>query len=158
MVLLTKSGMTMMQLNESQLRKRSCLQAELMKILDEEEEYWFKRCHENWLLKGDKNTEYFHRVANGEKKRKQTIYSLQDGDHNISGDDNLVSHAIQYYKIIFGPGTEKAMDIDPNMCPLEDMVTEEENEELIKPFGEEEIKGFCFRWKRIRLQGQMAIQ
>jgi hypothetical protein len=46
----------MMHLNEAQLRKRSSLEAELMRILDEEEEYWFKRSHENWLLKGDNNT------------------------------------------------------------------------------------------------------
>jgi single-stranded DNA-specific DHH superfamily exonuclease len=46
----------MMQLNESQIRKRSSMQAELRKILDEEEQYWFKRSDESWLLKGDNNT------------------------------------------------------------------------------------------------------
>jgi hypothetical protein len=56
---------------------------ELMKILEEEELYWYKRAHEKWLYEGahekwlyegDGNTEFFHRVANG-RKRKNTIFS-----------------------------------------------------------------------------------
>jgi hypothetical protein len=44
-------------LTESQIKMRNALKIELMKILEEEETYWFKRSHENWLLKGDSNTE-----------------------------------------------------------------------------------------------------
>jgi hypothetical protein len=94
-----------------------------MKILDEEEMYWYKRSHENWLLKGDNNTSFFHRIANG-KKRKQTIYSLQDGDVNISGDENLLKHATEYYKCLFGPGTGDALTLDPDLWPDEDTVIE----------------------------------
>jgi hypothetical protein len=94
-----------------------------MKILDEEEMYWYKRSHENWLLKGDNNTSFFHRIANG-KKRKQTIYSLQDGDVNISGDENLLKHATEYYKCLFGPGTGDVLTLDPDLLPDEDRVTE----------------------------------
>jgi hypothetical protein len=35
----------------------------------EEELYWHKRFNENWLLKGDNNTSYFHRKANGKKEK-----------------------------------------------------------------------------------------
>jgi hypothetical protein len=45
----------------------------LLHIFEEEELYWFKRSHENWLLKGDNNTVYFHRIANGKKRSKQSI-------------------------------------------------------------------------------------
>jgi hypothetical protein len=47
------------------LDRKTCLQAELLKIMEEEELYWHKRSNENWLLKGDNNTAYFHRKANG---------------------------------------------------------------------------------------------
>jgi hypothetical protein len=60
-------------LNLEQSKKRIDLTAELYQILEEEELVWYKRSHETWLLKGDLNTEYFHRVANG-RKRKQTIF------------------------------------------------------------------------------------
>jgi hypothetical protein len=42
-----------------QMRLRAQLKTELLQILDEEELFWFKRCHETWLLKGDGNTEFF---------------------------------------------------------------------------------------------------
>jgi hypothetical protein len=43
-------------LNEKQIRGRCTLLAELYKMLEEEELYWFRRCHEKWLLQGDNNT------------------------------------------------------------------------------------------------------
>jgi hypothetical protein len=42
-----------------------------MKTLEGEELYWRKRSNENWLLKGDKNTDYFHKNANGKKRKIQ---------------------------------------------------------------------------------------
>jgi len=38
---------------------------ELMKIYEKEELVWQRRGEENWLLKGDANTSYFHAIANG---------------------------------------------------------------------------------------------
>jgi hypothetical protein len=67
--LLEESG----SLSESQIKMRNALKIELMNILEEEETYWFKRSHGNWLLKGEQHRIFFHRVAN-EKKRKQTIF------------------------------------------------------------------------------------
>jgi hypothetical protein len=47
-----------------------------LKSLDEL--YWFNRAHETWLLKGDNNTEFLHRTANG-SMRRNTRSSLSDG-------------------------------------------------------------------------------
>jgi hypothetical protein len=51
-------------LDMDNIRKRCTHMVELLKMLEEEELHWFKRSHETWLLKGDNNTEFFHRVAN----------------------------------------------------------------------------------------------
>jgi hypothetical protein len=56
-------------LSLEQCMTKISLNTELFHIFEEEELIWFKRSHENWLLKGDLNTEYFHRVANGRKRR-----------------------------------------------------------------------------------------
>jgi hypothetical protein len=40
-------------------------------------------------------------VANG-RKRKQTIYSLQNGDTIVRGVDELLKLATGYYKSLFG--------------------------------------------------------
>jgi hypothetical protein len=60
-------------LSQQQQKKKVELKAELLHIFEEEELYWFRRSHENWLLKGDNNTVYFHRIANGKKRSKQSI-------------------------------------------------------------------------------------
>jgi hypothetical protein len=126
-------------LSSDQIRKGGILKAELLKILDEEELYWFKRCHETWLLKVDNNTDFFHRMING-RKRKQTIFSLQDGANHITGSENLVKHATAYYKKLFGPREGNVFNLDTSLWSEEDSVTDLEHYDLSKPFTEEEIK------------------
>ena len=84
-----------------------------MSLLDQEEAYWHKRCHEEWLLKGDNNTKYSHKIANG-RKRKNTIISLDKDGLIIEGDENLLQHATEYYSDLFGPGEE----LWPELCGL----------------------------------------
>ena len=55
---------------------------ELMEIYENEELIWQRRGGENWLLKGDANTGYFHGIANG-RKRKYCIKNLLDGDRPL---------------------------------------------------------------------------
>lgn len=70
--------------------------------MEEEELYWHKISNSNWLLKGDTNSDFFHRMAN-RKKRKNTIFSSQNEDSVIEGDDRIREQATQYYKALFGP-------------------------------------------------------
>jgi hypothetical protein len=110
----------------------------LIHFLDEEELYWYNRCHETWLLKGDNNTSFFHRVRSGQRT-KQTIFSLQDGSTTIKGNENLLIHATQYYKALFGPCEGNAFDLDPNLWSPELSVQEQDNFDLTKPFPEEDV-------------------
>jgi hypothetical protein len=125
-------------LNLSQIEKKVGLTSELLHVLEDEELYWYKRNHENWLLKGDNNTEYFHRVANG-RKSKQTIYSVNDGNKIVQGTKELLKLATEYYKNLFGPGTCNMFDIDPRVWQECENVTRLENEDLTRTFLEEEI-------------------
>jgi hypothetical protein len=54
----------------NQMHRKVQLNEELYKMMEEEELYWHKRSHERWLHEGDNNTEYFHMVANGRKRKK----------------------------------------------------------------------------------------
>jgi hypothetical protein len=49
------------------LERKTFIQSELLRLNEEEELYWHQISNENWLLKGDSNTDYFHRKANGKK-------------------------------------------------------------------------------------------
>ena len=110
-----------------------------MNILEEEELYWFKRSHENWLHKGDNNTAYFHRVTNG-RRRKSKIFSLTDGDQEITGDQQLLEHATNYYKTLFGLATSSPISLNTSLWEEVQKISESENQLLCSPFSEDEIK------------------
>jgi hypothetical protein len=121
------------------LDRKTCIQAELLKIMEEEELYWHKRSNENWLLKGDNDTAYFHRKANG-KKRKNTIFHLENEVESIDREEDIIKHATEYYKTLFGPSESPIFSLDPDCWAPNEKITEEENTQLIKPFSEDEIK------------------
>jgi hypothetical protein len=118
------------------LPEKGEIQYKLMKIYEEEEMYWFSRSSEKWLLEGDNNTAYFHRVANG-RKRKNTMYSLKKDDINIQGTADLLVHATEYYKQLFGPGEGNKMQLADDIWSAEEKLSEADNRALLEPFTEE---------------------
>lgn len=78
-----------------QLDRKVWLICENLKSLEQEELYWYERSHENWLLQGDNNTIYFHKCANG-RKRKNQIICLENDGLLIEGDENLLKLASEY--------------------------------------------------------------
>lgn len=89
-------------------------------------------------MKGDQNTAYFHRIANG-RKRKNTIHNLKDGDVNIEGTKNLLAHATSYYKELFGPAPGNLFNIDSDLWEAHEILSVQDNDDLTKPFTMEEI-------------------
>ena len=116
-------------------------------MLDQEETYWINRCHEQWLLKGDNNTKYFHSIANG-RKRKNNVLFLESDGHVIEGDENLLNHATEYYTELFGPADDHNIHIDSSLWNELEQVSEEENQLLIRPFSESEIKEALFQMEK----------
>lgn len=55
--------------------KRTVLNSELNELLIMEDLFWLQHSNERWLPKADRNTAFYHRVANG-RKHKNTIHSF----------------------------------------------------------------------------------
>ena len=89
-------------LSPQEVDLKQYLKNRLAEMLREEEIKWYQRAKVKELLDGDSNTKYFQLVANG-KHRKMRIYQLQDGNHIISGDEELKNYITTYYKGLFGP-------------------------------------------------------
>jgi len=143
-------------LDLTQLHRKMWVQKRILEILEEEELYWFRRSHQNWLLKGDNNTDFFHRVANG-RERKNTILSFLDGDNLIEGDSNLVKHAIDFYKTLFGPAPGNMLPLNGDLWDNGEKVDVLDNEELTKHFSEEEIKNALFQMEKNKAAGPDKI-
>jgi mannosylglycoprotein endo-beta-mannosidase len=117
---------------------KSEIQMELLVLLEKEEAFWQQRSREKWLLHGDNNTSFFHRIADG-RKRKRTIFSLKDGDNVIQGTPALLEHAIEFYKNLFGPIMDTGVRLNDNICDEGEKLDEADRESLNTPFTEEEI-------------------
>ena len=133
---------------------RSNLRSDLLHILEKEELYWFKRSHENWLHKGDNNTDYFHRIAN---VRRSTIFSLTDGDQEIVGTPQLLEHATSYYKSLFGPASSSTISLNSGLWDDAPKISLEDNDFLCRPFSEDEIKYALFQMEHSKAAGPDAI-
>ena len=134
-------------LDLAQIQQKMEVQKQIHEILTEDELYWCKRSHSTWLLEGENNTEFFHRIANG-RKRKHTIISLTDGDNIIEGDSDLITHATEYYRNLFGPASGNTFPLNENLWKCDEKVSKTDNFELTKPFSESEIKDALFQMKK----------
>lgn len=143
-------------LTHDQVMKKMELIKESLQLLDQEEMYWMNRCHEQWLLKGDNNTKYFHTIANG-RKRKNTVPFLENDGIVIEGDENLLKHATEYYSELFGPADDHNIHIDSSLWDELEKVSDDDNIMLASPFSESEIKEALFQIEKHKAAGPDKI-
>ena len=98
------------------------------------------------------NTDYFHKIAN-RRKRKNTIHSLKSGVVEIEGTDDLISHATEFYKNLFGPAPGNLFHMDPESWGEAEKLTKEDNDDLTRVFSEEEVKDALFAMDANRAPG-----
>jgi hypothetical protein len=82
------------------------------------------------------------------EKKEEYIFSLNHNDQIIEGDAALVEHATQFYKELFGPSDSSDIHLDPDCWEQSEIVSEQENGELDKPFGVNEIKEVIFSMEK----------
>jgi hypothetical protein len=75
------------------------------------------------------------------RRRKNKITLLMNGEEKIEGDKNLLAYATDFYKTLFGPSERARVGIDFEFTVV---VDQEDNENLIKLFYFQEIKGIVF--------------
>ena len=125
-------------LSSVEWRHRFALEEKLVKLYEVEEIYWQKRGGEKWILQGDSNSSFFHKCANG-RKRKKAIFSLEDRDKVLTEKEELKKHITDYYKNLFGREEEINMHLDENFWEQSQRMSEEGNTDLTKPFTLEEL-------------------
>ena len=75
----------------------------------------------------------------------------------IEGDSNLINHATDYYKTLFGPAHVQALPLNENLWEDNEKVNSLDNEELTKPFSEAEIKIALFLMEKNKAAGPDKI-
>ena len=138
--------------SDNEINMKHYLKERLVVLLREEEMKWYERAKVNTLLQGDDNTQFFQLVANG-KHRKQHIYQLEREDGIIVGDEQLKSYITDYYKGLFGPSEDNTISLQENLTDDIPQVSSAENDTLISPFSEQEIREAVFQMEHNKAPG-----
>ena len=130
-------------LTAQEIELKSQSNAQVARMLREEELKWYQRSKAQFILEGDSNTRYFHNVANG-RHRKKRIHSLVQDEGLIEGQDQLKAYITKFYKGLFGPPDVSNLTMDESRTDDIPQVSNEENTFLTAPFTKEEGRKAVF--------------
>jgi len=126
-------------LSPSEWALRYELEDKLELILQMEELHWQHRSSENWVLRGDSNTDFFHKFANG--RRRKNLISCLEGDQGVLTDQaEIEQHITTFYKSLFGAGPPRNLRLSSSFWSDRHILSREEEASLIRDFQEEEVK------------------
>ena len=99
---------------------------------------WKQRSHIEWLKEGDRNTRYFHCMAN-QRNKHNYILGLEDDLGLWLEDEEQMGHlASNHFEAMFT--TSNPVGFDDILCGLTPTVTAEMNSSLDRPFVAEEVQ------------------
>jgi hypothetical protein len=104
------------------------------------------------VMLGDNNMKYFQMMTNGKHKKKR-IFSLDHENGKIKGQANLKHYITGFYKGLFGDPEQSTFSLDPDRTEDITQVTPVENNFLMAPFTEEEIKKAVFEMEHNKAPG-----
>lgn len=109
-------------------------------LAKEDEIKWWQRAKSQDLKLGDNNTKNFMNRASG-RRRENKIFQLCDRDEVIQGDQNLLAHATEFYKSLFGHSEVSQIRMD---LPFPHQISVEDNFSITRDFSLEDIKRIVF--------------
>uniref|UniRef100_A0A803PVR0 Reverse transcriptase domain-containing protein n=1 Tax=Cannabis sativa TaxID=3483 RepID=A0A803PVR0_CANSA len=115
---------------------------ELFEVYAQREVFWRQRSKQLWLREGDNNSKYFHASATSRKKNN-SISKLRDSVGNWKGwHDGLSDVIINYFDNLF---CSTGFDTSGVINNIPSTVTATQNEELLAPILEEEVRNALFQ-------------
>jgi hypothetical protein len=130
-------------LSQQERNRLSQVAREFTKLWEKEEIKASQRARERNILEGDRNTKYFHAVAN-QRRRKITIFSVEGPAGAVNSTQEIIEVTTQYYKDLFKCEPRPNLNIEEDFFSADERLKEEEVNVLESRFTEEEIKKGSF--------------
>jgi hypothetical protein len=124
------------RLTQENVNQEHVLRYQLDRLLDQQHIYWKQRAHPLWLLKGDRNTKYFH-VCASERKRRNNIKALREDGGDVIEGSTLKLFITNHYKSLFSSHAGSIMEV---VQKVKMRVSKTMNEALLKTFTAEEVE------------------
>jgi hypothetical protein len=124
-------------------QRMKSISSKLTDIWKKEESKARQRSRDRNILEGNRNTAYFHAVAN-ERRRKKQITQLEGPDGVVEDNKGMLNIAVDYYKALFSAEDRLDINLADDFWDENDMVTEEQNLILDADFSEKEVKEAVF--------------
>ncbi|WMV55749.1 hypothetical protein MTR67_049134 [Solanum verrucosum] len=122
-------------LTEGETLQKASVVKEFEEYAKKEEIAWRQRSRTLWIKQGDKNTKFFQRMANAHK-RFNHIDKLVVEDQELVDPIEIKTEIISFYRKLYKESENWRPSFHMNQCPS---ISVEEQQELQKPFEEEEV-------------------
>ncbi|KAF7835565.1 reverse transcriptase [Senna tora] len=128
-------------LTEEKRLKAARVVEEIQKEWDMEEKYWLQKSRILWLKEGDKNSRFLHQSTIQRDRNK--VLRLKDDGGMWMEDENLIALKFTYYfGDLFKPSGDRYLSYVAGF--VKKVITEEDNERLLKNVTVDEIKNDVF--------------
>lgn len=118
------------------------LEKEIGKTWEQETEFWRQKCRKAWLIKGDKNTSFFHtKVA--QRRRRNRITGVFNGRGDWCEDKEVIAtEFVGYFHSLFT--AEGVIHVGDVLGAVKPLVTNRMNTRLTKEVTRMEVKQALF--------------
>lgn len=124
------------RLSQENINHELLLKYKLERLEDQLNIFWKQRAHNSWLLKGDRNSRFFHAYAS-ERKRRSRIKKLKDDGGGVVEGGSLKHFIANQYQTLFV--SSAGGNMEEVLSCVQSRVTREKNELLMAPFTGDEV-------------------
>ena len=68
------------------VQEEAVLRFKVDKLEEQIDTYWKQRAHVNWLMKGDRNTTFFHNACKEGKRHNRIYWQFEEGVRGLGGE------------------------------------------------------------------------
>jgi hypothetical protein len=132
-----------LELTEANLKEERDVQRELCELFELEEIMARQRSRVEWLHEGDRNTSFFHARAFARRRTNKIDTLLRSDGSKCEVQWEIKGMVQNFYEDLFT--AEACPSVDAVLDAIPSKVTSDMNDELCKPYTEEEIRAALFQ-------------